>query len=297
LWFSWPVPDEILMRTLLFLLAALTLSAMAVAPAVQSPIKMPQASPAATTTQAIGAATVEIEYHRPAVKGRTIWGGLVPYEKVWRTGANEATRIRFSDPVTVMGVDVPAGTYALFAVPTAQTWTLVLNKKADQWGAFAYDKAEDVLRVEVSPSACAMQEYLRYTIEPKSDNSGVVTLSWEKLALEFMVEVDSDKLVLAQIEQAVATAKDTDARVFYIAAKYYLDHNLSSEKALGWIDQSIAIEDGFRARECKAKLLDREGKKAPAIEQLEKAIELAKGKASPAVLDGLNRLLAENKAK
>ena len=124
------------MRTLLFLLASLTLPTLPVRAAVQSPIKMPQASPAASVSLAVGPATVDIEYHRPAVKGRPIWGGLVPYAQVWRTGANEATRIRFSDPVRVQGQDVPAGTYALFAIPTEKSWTVILNKKAEQWPRF-----------------------------------------------------------------------------------------------------------------------------------------------------------------
>lgn len=285
------------MRTLPFLLASLTLSATALAQTAQSPIQMPQASPAASVSLSVGPATVAIEYHRPAVKGRAIWGALVPYAQVWRTGANEATRIRFSDPVRVQGKDVPAGTYALFAIPTEKSWTIILNKKAEQWGAFNYAQADDQLRFEVSPSPIAAQEWLRYTIEPKSESSASVQLAWEKLAVEFTIEVDSDKLVLAQIDQAVANAKPGDARVFYTAAKYYLDKGLSTEKAMAWIDKSIAIEDGFRARECKARLANKEGKKALAIEQLEKAIELAKGKASPAAIDGLNRLLAEYKAK
>jgi len=285
------------MRMLLLLLTAMTLSATALAAQVQSPIQLPQASPAASASLTVGPATVAIEYHRPAVKGRPIWGALVPHGQVWRTGANEATRIRFSDPVRVQGQEVPAGTYALFAIPTEKSWTMILNKKAEQWGAFSYSQAEDQLRFEVAPAAAAPQEWLRYTIEPKGESSASVQLAWEKLAVEFTIEVDSEKLVLAQIDKAVAEAKPGDARVFYTAARYYLDKGLSTEKAMTWIDKSIAIEDGFRARELKARLADREGKKELAIEQLQKAIELAKGKASPAALDGLNRLLTEYKAK
>ena len=121
-----------MMRSITLLLTSLTLS-LALAPALaQTPLKLPQLSPAATVNLAVGPANVAIEYHRPAVRNRPIWGALVPYGEVWRTGANEATTIRFSDAVRVEGHDVPAGTYSFFAIPTAKSWTLILNKKAEQ---------------------------------------------------------------------------------------------------------------------------------------------------------------------
>jgi hypothetical protein len=284
------------MRTLLLLLAALTLSSTPVTAAVQTPLRLPQSSPAASVSQVVGAGTVAIEYHRPAVRGRAIWGSLVPYGEVWRTGANEATTIRFSEAARVAGKEVPAGTYALFAIPTPESWTLILNKQHAQWGAFKYAVAEDQLRFEVKPVACAPQEFLRYAIEPKAENAATVKLAWEKLSIEFEVEF-SDKIVLAQIDAAIAGAKPDDAGVYLTAARYYYDHNLSSERASEWIDKSIAITDAYRSRELKARLADRSGKKAEAVAQVEKAIELAQGKAPQAYIDGLNKLLAEYRTK
>lgn len=283
------------MRTFTVLLASLALSAPATV-SLQSQLKLPQASPAATLTETIGTSTVAIEYHRPAVKGRVIWGGLVPYGEVWRTGANEATTLRFSDPVKVAGHDVPAGTYAFFAIPTAESWTLILNKQDKQWGAFSYDVARDLLRFDVKPTAVAHTEWLKYSIEPSSEHSAMVRLTWEKLAVEFPVEVDVDKLVLAQIDDAIAKAQPGDARVYVSAAKYYYDRELAPEKALAWLDKSLAIEDGFWPREYKARLYFRAGKKAEAIAELEKAIALAKGKAPQGYIDGLNKLLVEYRA-
>lgn len=282
------------MRILTVLLVTLALSAPAVS--LQSPLKLPQASPAATLSETIGTSTVSIEYHRPAVKGRVIWGGLVPYGEVWRTGANEATTLRFTDAVKVAGQDVPAGTYAFFAIPTDKSWTLILNKRDKQWGAFNYDPAQDLVRFEVKPTAVAHTEWLKYSIEPGSDHSATVQLMWEKLAIAFPVEVDVDKLVLAQIDDAIAKAQPGDARVYLSAAKYYYDRELAPEKAHAWLDQSLAIEDGFWPREYKARLFFREGKKAEAIAQLEKAIALAKGKAPQGYIDGLNKLLGEYRA-
>src|SRR5512141_3204449 len=119
----------------------------------QTPPIFPQLSPSASVSQTVGTTTVEVHYHRPAVRGRQIWGNLVPYGQVWRTGANEATTIRFSDPVQVNGQKVPAGTYAVFSIPHPDYWTIILNRRARQEGAWEYDPREDILRPDVKPKA------------------------------------------------------------------------------------------------------------------------------------------------
>lgn len=285
------------MRTMFLLLATFALPLVASSATAQSQIKPPQASPAAKVSLAVGPATVEIVYHRPGVKGRAIWGGVVPYGEVWRAGANEATTIQFSDAVKVDGHDVPAGTYSFFVLPTEKSWTLILNKTAVQWGAFAYAASDDLLRFEVKPTAAPMTEWMRYTIEPKAENSAVVQLAWEKLAVEFTIEVDTNKLMLGQIDAAIASAKPDDAGVYFTAAKYYFDNKLANDKALAWVDKSIAIKDGYRARELKARLADRGGNKTEAVAELEKALALAEGKAQKPYIEGLKKLLGEYKAK
>lgn len=147
-------------------------------------------SPKALVQQTVGFTDVKIEYSRPGVKGRTIWGGLVPYNVVWRAGANEATKITFTDDVTINGKKLKAGSYSFFAIPTKNNWTLIFNKVADQWGAFEYNEAEDALRIEVTPEEGYWQEWLAYTFEKTSDNSAVIRLEWEKLKIPFNVEVD-----------------------------------------------------------------------------------------------------------
>jgi hypothetical protein len=148
-------------------------------------------SPKASVNQTVGFTEVTIEYGRPGVKGRTIWGGLVPYNVVWRAGANEATKITFSTDVKIDGKKLKAGSYGFFAIPTQKTWTLIFNKVADQWGAFEYNDVEDALRVEVTPmqNNC-WQEWLAYTINKTSDKKAVVMLEWEKLKVPFNVEVE-----------------------------------------------------------------------------------------------------------
>lgn len=148
-------------------------------------------SPKALIKQIVGFTEIQIEYSRPGVKGRKIWGNLVPYNVVWRAGANEATKITFSTDVKIDGKKLKAGSYSFFAIPTEKTWILIFNKVADQWGAFEYNDVEDALRIEVTPiqNNC-WQEWLAYTINKSSENKAVVMLEWEKLKVPFNVEVE-----------------------------------------------------------------------------------------------------------
>lgn len=149
-------------------------------------------SPKASVIQTVGFTEVGIDYNRPGVKERVIWGGLVPYNKVWRAGANEATKFTFSTDVKINGKTLKAGSYSFFVIPTKENWTIIFNKVADQWGAFEYNEAEDALRFEVTPEEGSMQEWLAYTITKTSDNSSIVRLEWEKLKVPFTIEVSID---------------------------------------------------------------------------------------------------------
>ena len=145
--------------------------------------KMP--SPPAKATAIVGGATVTVNYHQPAVKGRNVWAGdLAPYGKVWRTGANDATTFEVSKDVTINGKALKAGKYALFTIPGEKEWTIIFNKTVKQWGAYGYKDADDALRVTAKPEANEMTE--RFTI--KAENSGVVTLAWDKVKVPFTVK-------------------------------------------------------------------------------------------------------------
>ncbi len=260
----------------------------------QARLDTPWPSPPATVSHTIGTTGIAIEYHRPGVKGRKVWGDLVPYGEVWRTGANEATTIKFDDPVKIDGKDVPAGTYAFFALPTKDKWTLILNKTAKQWGAYGYDAKQDQLRWDVTPRAIDATEWLTYTIDPITPESAAVHLRWEKLDVAFTIAVDVKGIVVARVEKAVTDAKPDDWMTLYQAASYFneTDHDLA--RALEWVTEANRIKEGFRPLELEAKLLAKLKKKDQAIPLLEKAIELAKGgKASQEYVDGLGKLLAE----
>ncbi|MFQ5603653.1 MAG: DUF2911 domain-containing protein [bacterium] len=149
----------------------------------------PRISPMASVAQTIGdSTTVTITYSRPGVKGRTIWGELVPLDKVWRTGANVATTISFNKDLVVEGQKLPAGTYALFTIPTKTKWTVIFNKEADQWGAFNYKQSEDALRIEVTPKAADHVEWMDFSFQDLTATSAKVVLRWEKLAVPFNIE-------------------------------------------------------------------------------------------------------------
>ncbi|MEP0859955.1 MAG: DUF2911 domain-containing protein [Ignavibacterium sp.] len=173
-------------KTLLLLMLAIfsfTISA-------QNKEEKVRVSPKAEVMQVVGFTEVRIIYSRPGVKGREIWGGLVPYNQVWRAGANEATKFIFSTDVLIEGKPLKAGSYSFFAIPGKNEWTLIFNKVADQWGAFEYNESQDALRIKVKPEKSSVfQEWLTYTITRTSDYSAVVRLEWEKLKVPFKIEV------------------------------------------------------------------------------------------------------------
>src|SRR5712672_1541733 len=160
------------MKKVLLLAAVLAI----VTPSAFAELKLPRISQNATVTQTVGYTDVAITYSRPGVKGRVIWGGLVPYDKVWRTGANEATSFTVSQDVTINGKPLPAGTYSLHTIPGKTSWTVIFNKKADQWGSYNYDAAEDALRVDGQPADGPNQEWLTFSFPDVQNDTATVEL-------------------------------------------------------------------------------------------------------------------------
>jgi hypothetical protein len=273
---------------------------LAQAPALVPPVRLKplQVSPAASVSQTLGISTVKVDYYRPAVKGRAIWGELVPFGKVWRAGANEATVITFSDPVKIGGKDLPAGSYGFFVLPGKETWTLILNKKAKQWGSYEYKAEEDVLRFEVKPQAAAHQEYLQYDLQVASPERLHVALRWEKVAVGFDIDFDVKGLYWKHMEETLAKAPTTDGVPWFQAANYCFQQNLHLDKAMGWVDASLKAQEGHRNLELKARLLQKAGKTAEALPYLEKAIIAAIAAKTPKeYLDGLAKTRQEWNAK
>lgn len=268
---------------MLQLLPLVALLAASPSTSAQAPqLELPKQSPRASVMQVVGTTEIRIDYHRPSVRGRTVWGELVPYGKVWRAGANDATTLSFDGPVTIGGKELAAGTYGFFALPNENSWTLIVNAVGEQWGAYNYDQAKDIVRIDVRPEAAPMQEAMAFTIDPVGADRARVRLAWEKLAVSFEIEVDVHGPMLARIREAVGQSDGSDWRLFYSAARYCHDNGLEKEQALAWADRSVGIEENMRNLEVLALLLQANGKTADAIPPMERALELARENKAPA---------------
>ena len=274
-------------------LAAAVLLALAAVPAVEAQLELPRPSPKASVMQQVGLTEITIAYNSPAVKGRAIWGGLVPYGEVWRTGANEATTITFSTDATVAGKAVPAGTYGLFTLPGEKEWTVILNKAAKQWGAYEYKVEEDLLRFAVTPQAAPMSERMTFAFADTTFDSTVVTLAWEKVKVAFPVTVDTQGRTLAAARAAVAAAKADDWRTPLRAANYCLDANVNLEEARGWAARSLAAQESMYGLLAQARFAALDGKKAEAIALGEKAIAVGRKADPKADVSAIERYLAD----
>lgn len=270
------------------LLLAATLSSL---PAVAQP-RLPFPSPAASVSQEIGTSRVTVEYHRPAVRGRAVWGALVPYGETWRLGANEATTISLTHAAKVAGKDVPAGTYALFAVPGKERWTLVLNRKAQQWGSYFHDPKEDLLRFEVAPAAAPHAEWMTFAMEPVEPGTVRVSWAWEKLAFSFPVEFDVPAIVWTAVDAALKEKPDDFATLLQ-AARWARQRKERLAEGRAWLDRSLAVKESFWNRELLANYLHDAGKTAEAIGEMRRAVELSKGKAPDGYWKALEVTIAE----
>jgi hypothetical protein len=247
-------------------------------------LNLPRPSPNASVSQTVGVTDITIHYSRPAVRGRAIWGALVPYDQVWRTGANENTQITFSTAVKIDGHDVPAGVYGLHTLPTASDWTIILNKDSDRWGSYTYEQAHDLLRFTVKPQAVANEERLSFGFEDVSDNAATVVLRWEKLRVPFKVEVDTPKLVSDQAKAAVRWQTP------YQAANYCLQSNSCLDDAGRWLDASIALQENYANLRAKAQLQAKKNDFKGAAATGEKALAAGKSAQQPPAPEAVKEL-------
>jgi hypothetical protein len=263
---------------------------------VSAQLNLPRESQKQTIVQNIGDATVSIVYHRPNVKGRTIFGDLEPYGKVWRSGANENTVFEVTRDVTIDGKPLPAGKYGLHSIPDKAGWIVIFSKDNDKWGSFSYNEANDALRVTVRPMKIPVQESLSYSFDDVTAHSAKVALRWEKVAIPFTVDVgDVTGRMMAQIHDAVKNRKTDDLRPLNAGANYVVIFKVkeSYDEALGWIDTVVAARETFGNLTLKARLLAEMGRKQDAIALGEKALAMGKAATPPAFTRDLERLLAE----
>jgi hypothetical protein len=313
--------------------ALVLLAAVNFAHARQTPpvkVRLPQASPQATLAETVGVTDITITYHRPSVRGRTLWGDvsaekaaeivkatsylpqsspegtldggvgtgkdfpMVPNGHVWRAGANEATKFTVSDDVLINGQPLKAGSYSIHMIPGKDEWTVIFNKTADQWGSYSYDAKQDALRVKTKPEwRSDAQEVLSYDIPARTANSARVVLRWEKIAVPFTVEVpNQDALVRSKIDALVASAPEDGRAPASVAEAYFNDDKF--EDALMWADRSIKVKETFQNLRTKALLLYYLKKRDEAIAVAERAV--ARGKADGEDTTRFEKRLADLKA-
>ena len=247
----------------LVVLAALSLTA-SVCHAQSALLDLPRDSQHATVIQRIGITDITINYHRPLVKGRQIWGKVVPYGQVWRAGANENTAITFTDGVSIEGQPLAKGTYGLFMIPAENEWTIIFSKEHTAWGSFTYTQADDALRVTVKPQTSDIREALTYDFDDVKADSAVATLRWEKIAVPFKIDVNVHDIVQASLHnQLQGLAQYTwegwdDAATYLIGQKYDLD------EALQYEETSIRTEPRFDNYLTKSQILEAMGRKQEA---------------------------------
>jgi len=242
-------------------------------------VNFPAASPACTLKQRVGLTDIEIAYSRPGVKDRTIFGGIVPYGQVWRTGANQATTITFSTPVKLEGHDIPAGTYGLFTIPGPDQWTIIINKNAKQWGSFQYNEKDDVVRFQVMPGTLTDTRVETFAIEFNRirDESAVLTLVWDRTVVPIRMEVDVTSKLVPQIEAAMSAPDKKQDGFYFQAATFYYNHDLDLKKALDWVNTGLADNPpiAYEMLHLKAEILAKQGDKAGVIAAAKQSSELA----------------------
>ncbi|MGD0989542.1 MAG: DUF2911 domain-containing protein [Candidatus Sulfotelmatobacter sp.] len=238
-------------------------------------LDLPLQSQHAQITQRIGVTDITINYHRPLVNGRPIWGKLVPYGEVWRAGANENTTITFSDPVTVEGQALDKGTYGLHMIPGENQWTVIFSKMSTAWGSFSYKQDEDALRVTVKPQAVDLHNALAYDFDDLQPDSTVVTMRWEKVAVPFKVAVNVNDTVTASVRKQMRGLNQyywegwDDAATYFLTAKTNLDEALKDEEL------SIQNEERFDNLLTKSKILEAMGRTNDANSARKQALDKA----------------------
>ena len=240
----------------------------------QAQLKTPAPSPAATVKQEFALSSVELSYSRPAKRDRNIFGDLVPYGKVWRTGANAATTITFGEDVEFGGKPVPAGKYGLLSIPGASEWTIILSKQLDVTSPAAYKQDQDVVRVTAKPERLPFSlESLMIGFGDIHPTSMSLEIVWDNIAVLVPIKANIDSKVMAQIQEL----EKTDKFPYFQAAMYYMESGKDLNKALGWMNKAAEQSPkAFWIHHQRAALLAKLGKKADAITAANKSIELAK---------------------
>ncbi|MCA0387441.1 MAG: DUF2911 domain-containing protein [Bacteroidetes bacterium] len=247
---------------------------------------VPAASPLGSVYQVVGISEVTVKYSRPSVKGRQIFGGVVPFDQVWRTGANSATTIAFTNDATISGTKLAAGTYGIFTIPGKTEWTVILSKDNNLWGSGNYNPGNDALRFKVTPEKTSNVELLTFNFESVESDKAKLTISWADVKISFDIVFESHKNILDKLKT------DVNWSTSFRGADYLLKSGKDLDLAMKYIDISIMIDENYNNLKVKAQLLEKAGKKSEAIATMQKALDKAATMKNPPFdLDAMKSLL------
>jgi hypothetical protein len=281
-------------RLSLSLLSAVPLALfLYVAPAPAQQLELPRPSPLAKVSQMVGLTEVAVEYSSPAAKGRKIWGGLLPFGELWRTGANAATKITFSKDVVVADKPVPAGTYALFTIPAKESVTVILNKNPNQGGTQQYKQAEDLLRFTARALPTAHRERLTFLFSDTTETSTSLDLEWEKLRVVIPIKANTDTQVAANIK----SLEDNSWRPYNSAARYLLENKKDYDRAMALVERSLSMKEDWFNLWTKSQILAAKGKTPDGCALAQRAKALGEKAENFFIADDLKKALTEWKCR
>jgi hypothetical protein len=242
----------------------------------QAQIKIPALSPAASVQQQVGLCTVTIKYSRPSLKGRTMLGqASIPFERVWRMGANEVTTFETTDSILIQGTLLPKGRYALLAIPGAKEWTIIINGDSNQWGAYSYSQQKDVLRFTAKPAELKQKmETLSFDFEEITPTSAAVVFRWETTQVKFSLLHNADEKIMAEIKEKTSGEKISPGTLME-SAEYYLLMNRDPDQAMDWVNQLLVKRKSPFVYNLKAQIAQKKGNCDIAIEAAKSAVEYA----------------------
>ena len=251
--------------------------------AEEKKIEFPAPSQHSTVKQRVGLTDVEVDYSRPNKNNREIFGGLVPYGKLWRTGANAVTKIKFSKPVKLEGKEIPAGEYALFTIPTADEWTVIISKDAKVQSAADYKQENDAARITAKPEALPLTiETFTIGLADVKGASATLNFFWDKTRVPVKLTTDDVEQVSKELDTVVSSGTALDPRTAYQAASFYYDNNKDMNQAAKWIDQALAKNpNAYFMHYKKAQIQAKLGNKKEASASAQKAIDILKKDKAP----------------
>lgn len=275
--------------------AAGLLALLVACPAFGQEFAAPRPSPGAKAVQTVGTTDLSVNYSRPGVKGRVIWGGLVPWGKAWRTGANEITQFQCAGDVTIEGQKLAAGTYALVTTPDSTAFTFAFSTQKDMAGLSGYDPKTNVLTVSVKPMPAPYVDRMQFTFDDPGMDSVTLTLRWDKLAIPMRIRVDTNGKTLASARAAVAAATDNAWRTPFRAASWAFDAGLAPDEAAKWADTAARLKPNFQTSGLLAKIAAKNGDKKTAVKLMKQSVAFGRADTTVAKeqVDANEKLLTE----